>query len=106
MSAASAEAAALIKGTFSTAISGAQDYTTKTIEFAHTNSEAAFDFARKVVSVKSPSDFVELSADHSRKQFETLAAQAKELAVIAQKVALATAEPIKTGVTKVFSQAA
>ena len=106
MSATSAEAAALIKSSCSTAISGAQDYANKIIEFAHTNSEAAFDFAQKVVKVKSPSDFIELSADHSRRQFEALAAQTKELAEIAQNVTLATTEPIKIGVTKVFSRAA
>jgi len=43
--------------------------------------------------VKSPSDFVELSTEHSRKQFETLTEQTKELAALAQKVTLATAEP-------------
>jgi len=45
-----------------------------------------------------------LSTNHSRKQFETLTEQAKELATLAQKVTLATAEPIKAGATKAFSQ--
>ena len=54
--------------------------------------------------MKSPSDFIELSTEHSRKQFETLTEQTKELAALAQKVTLATAEPLKTGVTKAFSQ--
>jgi hypothetical protein len=56
--------------------------------------------------VKSPSDFLELSTEHSRKQFETLTEQTKELAALAQKVMLSTAEPLKTGVTKAFSQSA
>jgi phasin len=106
MSAATAEATALIKNSYSTAVKGAQDYNTKVIEFANANTEAAFAFAQKLFGVKSPSDFIELSTEHSHKQFETLTEQTKELAALAQKVTLATAEPLKMGVTKAFSHAA
>jgi phasin len=104
MSASTAEATALIKDSYSTAVKGAQDYNTKFIEFAQNNTKAAFDFVQKLSGVKSPSDFFELSTDHSRKQFETLTEQTKELAALAQKVTLATVEPLKTGVTKAFGQ--
>ena len=104
MNAATAETTDLIKNSYSMAVKGAQDYNTKFIEFAQTNSEAAFDFVQKLSGVKSPSDFIELSTDHSRKQFETLTEQTKELAALAQKVTLATVEPLKTGATKVFGQ--
>jgi phasin len=103
MSAATGEAAALFKNSYSTAIKGAQDYNNKVLEFAQTNTEAAFGFAQKLSGVKSPSDFIELSTEHSRKQFETLTEQTKELAALAQKVTLATAEPLRTGVNKAFS---
>ena len=83
MSAATGEAAALFKNSYSTAVKGAQDYNSKVLEFAQTNTEAAFGFAQK--------------------QFETLTEQTKELAALAQKVTLATAEPLRTGVTKAFS---
>ena len=106
MSTATAEATDLIKNSYSTAVKGAQDYNTKFIEFAQTNTEAAFDFVQKLSGVKSPSDFIELSTEHSRKQLEKLTEQTKELAALAQKVTLATVEPFKTGVTKAFSQAA
>ena len=104
MSGATVGAADLIKDSYSTAVKGAQDYNTKVIEFAQANTEAALDFVQKLSGVKSPSDFVELSTDHSRKQFETLTEQTKELAALAQKVTLASVEPLKTGVTKAFSQ--
>jgi phasin len=104
MSAATGEAAALIKNSYSTAMKGAQDYNNKVLEFAQTNTEAAFGFAQKLSDVKSPSDFVELSTEHSRKQYETLTEQTKELAALAQRVTLATAEPLRTGVSKTFSQ--
>ena len=93
MSGATAEATDLIKNSYSTAVKGAQDYNTKVIEFAQANTEAALDFVQKLSGMKSPSDFIEFSADHSRKQFETLTEQTKELAALAQKVTLASAEP-------------
>ena len=104
MSGATAEATDLIKNSFSTAVKGAQDYNTKFIEFAQANTEASLDFVQKLSGLKSPSDIIELSTDHSRKQFETLSEQTKELVELAQKVTLATVEPLKTGVTKAFGQ--
>jgi len=103
-STAAADAATLMKDSYSRTVKGAQEYNTKVIEFAQANTKAAFDFAQELVGVKSPSEFFELSTNHSRKQFETLTEQAKELATLAQKVTLATAEPIKAGGAKAFSQ--
>lgn len=104
VSAATAEATDLIKNSYSTAVKGAQDYNNKVIEFAQANTKVALDFVQKLSGVKSPSDFIELSTDHSREQFETLTEQTKELAALAQKVALAAVEPLKTGVTRAFGQ--
>jgi phasin len=101
---ATADAAALMKDSYARTVKGAQEYHTKVIEFAQANTKAAFDFAQELVGVKSPSEFYELSTSHSRKQFGTLTEQAKELAMLAQKITLATAEPIKAGATKAFSQ--
>ncbi|MGB6313153.1 MAG: phasin family protein [Pseudolabrys sp.] len=102
--AATAETTTLMKDSYSAAVKGAQDYNTKFIEFARANTEAAFEFVQKLSSVKSPSEFFELSTIHSREQFETLGGQAKELTALAQKITLATAEPIKTGANKTVSQ--
>jgi phasin family protein len=55
------------------------------------------------MGVKSPSEFVELSAAHTRKQFEAMTAQTKELTELAQKVTTEIAEPLKAGVTKTFN---
>jgi phasin len=106
MSAATAEATDLIKNSCSTAVKGVQDYHNKLLEFAQTNTNVAFDFAQKLFSVKSPSEFIDLSTEHARKQFETLTEQTKELAGLAQKVTLATTEPLKAGIAKTFSHAA
>jgi phasin len=91
---------------YSTAVKGLQDYNNKAIEFAHANTNAAFDFVQKLSGVKSPSAFLELSTKHARKQLETLTEQTKQLAALAQKATLATAEPLKTGVAEAFNHAA
>ena len=104
MNAATTEAADLIKNSYSTAVKGVQDYNNKIIEFTHANTNAAFDFVQKMSDAKSPSVFVELWVEHVRKQVETLTEQTKQLAALAQKATLATAEPLKTGIAEAFNQ--
>jgi hypothetical protein len=94
MSNVATEATSQITNSYATAIKGAQDYNVKAIEFAQANIAAAVDITQKLSAVKSPADFIELSSD-ARKQFEKLAEQTKELAELAQKIALATAQPLK-----------
>lgn len=106
MTAATIETTSALKNSCSTALLGTQNYNNKILEFAQSNSQAAFEFMQKLPSVKSPSDFVTLSTEFSRRQLETLAEQAKELAALAEKITLAATEPLKTGVAKAFSQAA
>jgi phasin len=106
MSAATTEAADLMKASCSTALKGARDYNNKFMEFAHTNTNAAFDFVQELYGMKSPSDFMELATEHARTQTAALTEQTKELAALAQKVALATTEPLKAGVAEAFNQAA
>ena len=106
MSAATTEAANLMKNCYSTAGKGAQDYNNKVIEFTHANTNAAFDFVQRLSGVKSPSAFVELSTEHARQQFDLLTDQTKQLAALAKHVTVATAEPLKTGFAKGFNHAA
>ncbi len=103
VSAATAEATNLLQDSYSTAIKGAQDYNAKFLEFARANTEATVEFVHKLSSVKSPSEFMELSANHSRQQFETLTEQTRELTALAQKITLAAAEPLRTGANKAYS---
>jgi phasin len=105
MKTAAEEATDVLEGTYATATKGVSDYGLKVIEAARENTNAAFDFATRLMTVKSISEVVELSTAHSRKQFETVTAQTKELAAIAQKVAIETTEPIKESLGKVFKVA-
>jgi phasin len=102
MSAATTEASSVIQSTCSSAAQGALECNAKVIEFARDNSNAAFEYASKLLAVKSPSEFLQVSTEHARRQFEVLSEQTKELAALSQKVMRETAEPFKAGVGKAF----
>ena len=106
MKAASEEASDLIEDSYATASKGAADYGLKLIEVSRANTNAAFDFATKLFTVKSLAEAVELSTAHLRKQFDTMSAQSKELTALAQKVTTETVEPIKESVTSAFKKVA
>jgi len=97
---ASEQATDLLKETYATAAKGATDYNLKIIEFAHANTNTAFDFAQDLMEVKHPSELIALSTAHVQKRFETMIAQTKELTELAQKVTTETTAPLKAGVTK------
>lgn len=103
---ATTEAAEVMKNCYSTALNGMQDYNSKVIEFSQANAKSYVEFVQKLAGVKSPSEFIEVSTDHGRYQLERVAEQAKQLAELAQKVALATAEPLKTSFAKSYNRAA
>jgi phasin len=100
MAAAAGEATHVLKDTYATSLKGAHDYSAKVLEFAHINTNSAFEYARQLAAVKSPTEFFSLSNNHLRQQFETLSKQAQELAAIAQKMTAATTESIKAGMHK------
>ncbi|TYO64497.1 phasin [Bradyrhizobium hipponense] len=95
-----------VEAVFTTASKGASEYTAKLVEFMKANTTAQLDFAQELFSLKSPSEALELWTGHTRKQLETLQAQAKELVEIGQRVANATAEPIKASASKFYPPAA
>jgi phasin len=76
----------VLEQSYSTVTKATADFNLQWIEMLHANTNSAFDFCRKLVGVKSPSEFLELSSAQARKQFETFSEQAKHLAALAQKV--------------------
>ena len=103
---ATTEVAEVMKNCCSTALKGMQDYNSKVIEFSQANTKSYAEFVQKLASVKSPSELFEISTDHTRHQLETMGEQAKQLAELAQKVTLATAEPLKRSFAKAYDHAA
>jgi phasin len=106
MKAVAEEATDVLEDTYATASKGASGFGLKLIEHARANSDATFDLMTELMTAKSYAEFVELSSGYMRKQFDTLTAQAKDLAETAQKVATETAEPMKDSFTSVLKKAA
>ena len=104
MKAASGEIADILREAYSTNAKGTADYGAKVIEISSVNATSAFDFLTHLMGTKSLSEIVQLSATHSRKNFETTSAQSKELWELARKVATETAEPIRKGVTRALQK--
>jgi phasin len=90
---------------YSTAVENVRDYNLKMIEMAQANIEAVFESARQLVTAKTPSDMIELWTSHSRKQFETLSEQTRELTAFGQKLVGESAEPIVRSVNQAFNKA-
>ena len=106
MKSAAEEATETLEDSYATAAKGCSGYGLKLIESARANSNAAYDLLGELMAAKSYAEVVELSTAFMRSQFETVTAQAKDLAECAQKVATDTAEPIKEGFSSAFSKAA
>ncbi|MCK1744168.1 phasin [Bradyrhizobium sp. 139] len=95
-----------VEAVFTSANKGASEYTAKLVEFMKANTTAQLDFAQQLFGLKSPAEALELWTGHTRNQFETLQSQAKELVELSQRVAAATAEPIKASAAKLYTPAA
>jgi len=63
-----------------------QTYNVKVMEFATTNCNATLAYLSKLGSVKSPSEFIELTTRHVREQTDALTQQARELTEMTQKL--------------------
>jgi phasin len=104
--AAAEETTKVMEHAVSTASKGAADFNSQLLEIAQKNMNAAFDLARQLTHVKSPTEFIELSTAHARKQFETFTEQTKQLTTLAQKVTTDAAQPLQTGFAKAFNKSA
>jgi len=80
MKSAAEEATDLMEKTYATASKGTSDYGLKVIESARANTNAALDLVGQLMTAKSYSEVVELSTGYLRSQFDTVTAQAKDLA--------------------------
>jgi hypothetical protein len=88
------ESAGRAQESTSRAAEGFRDYQLKLISAAQDNVNALFEYAQEAVQAQSMQDLIELSTLHSRRQFEMMAEQTRELAASAQKIATDTARPL------------
>jgi Phasin protein len=72
----------------------AVEYPARVFELMMANVSTTLEYAQRLVNVKTPTEFVELSMSHGRKQLELVIKQAADLGSIAQE--LATASVVRT----------
>jgi hypothetical protein len=92
-----------IQATCTTTFDSAAALNVKLIEAARSNSNAALEFTRTVIALKSPLELPGLMTAYARKQCELWAEQTKEFSNLAQKVGR---EVVGNGAVNVFKQAA
>jgi phasin len=91
------EATRRIENTYARAAHGTIEFHQKLLTIAQANVDAAFDCARDLVGVTSPSEFIEVSTKHARHRFQAMSQQTRELAELAQKAAIESVGPFATG---------
>ena len=101
--AAAGETTKVMQQTYSAASKGAVDFNLHLLDIAQANMNAAFDFARQLAHVTSPSQFIELSTAHVRKEVERFTEQTRDLTQLAQKVTAEASQPL-SGVVRTFSK--
>jgi hypothetical protein len=82
----------------------ADEYRAKTFELMTANINTTLEYAQRLVQVKTPNEFVELSTSHARKQFELIMKQTTELGSIAQKLAPPHIASMTGSVAKVLGE--
>lgn len=93
MKTAAEETADLIEDSVESARKGAVDFNLKALDAAKANTDAAFEFARKLAAVKTVSEAIELQTAFARERYDAFTAQAKEFTDHAQKLASGSARP-------------
>jgi len=89
-----ANAANLYGGAFAGSFKAVQDYQTRLLHFFQTNAEANMQLAQKLMTTKSPSDFIETVSSHMRERAAAIGDQAKELAALGQEAAKKAVESV------------
>jgi phasin len=104
---AAAEAAGKsVQQSYASAASDAADFNAQWIEMVRANTNASLDFAHQLIAAKSPSEALELTAAHTRRQFENFMQQSQQLSSLAQKATSDAVKPLQDGMKKAFDKAA
>lgn len=80
------------------------EFNVTALDFAQANTNAGFEFARKLAGAKDIKEIFELQIGFARDQAKVYAKQGKELGAISTKVGEQAVAPLKDGMTKSFEQ--
>ncbi|KZK79150.1 Phasin protein [Pseudovibrio sp. W64] len=97
---ASEEASAMLEETMEVTRDSFMEINLKAVDAAKDNSEAAFSHIRDMFGVKSLSEAIELQSSYSRKQYDAMSQQVREMQETATKLATTMSQPAKEAFDK------
>jgi len=80
------------------------DLQLKAMEFTQTNVNAGFALAKKLLTVKEPTEFFSVQQDFAREQAKALQTQVSEINELSVALAKETVKPVQEGFTKTFGE--
>ena len=98
------DATSVLEDTYATVSKGFAEVSLKSLDTAKDNTNAAFDFAREFVNVRSFAEAVELQTAFVRQRLEAGIAQTRELATLVNKVANDSIRPVREGFERSAAQ--
>lgn len=92
---ASEDASVMMEDAMEVTRDGFMEMNLKAVDAAKDNSEAVFSHMRELFSVKNISEAMELQSSFSRKQYDTVSQQVKDMQESATKLATTVSQPAK-----------
>lgn len=105
MKSAAEEATEAFEDSIETTRSGMLEFGHKSLDVAKTNTDAAFAFAKELLTVKTFAEALELQTSFAKKQTEAFTAQVKEFQELSQKLATEASRPLKASYDKAIKNA-
>ena len=68
------------------------------------NVKANLEYAAKLKKLRTPFEFIELSTNHARKQFELIMSHTTALGALSRSLTMANGERMSDGIEKVFAR--
>lgn len=93
-----------LESSFQAAKTVSSDLSLKTIAAFRANAEAGFSHLEALITVRSPSEFIELQTAFVRKQVESAVEQAKDFQAVTTKAVEDVSKPIKTAFEKAMKE--
>ena len=96
-------ASVTMESSYAAASKGVSALNAKTFDALKSQSNATLEHMQAVMTAKSFGEVIALQSAHARKQFESLAAQAKEFTALAQSVVAEAGAPLQESIKKGFA---
>ena len=94
------DATDMIEDSYEAARQRVLDFNMKALDAAKANTDATFDYVKRMMTVRTLAEAVELQTSFAREQFDAYSAQAKDMQAHFQALAEDTTKPIQSAMEK------